>query len=100
MNKILENSEVSKVRLTGSVNADDIATLFEKSQYIRQIDLSKLTINTSTDPSEAEKQMVKIFWGITSEHAKLIINSDTYNRAPWLFKTLKRQRKLDIKIAG
>lgn len=31
MNKILENSEVSKVRLTGSVNADDIATLFEKS---------------------------------------------------------------------
>lgn len=98
MHNIIADSEVSSIRLTGSINADDIATLFEVSNNIRQIDLSNLTINTSTDPEELKKQMVKIFWRITSEHAKLIISSDTYNRAPWLFKTLKRQRKLDIKI--
>ena len=99
MHNIIAYSEVSSIRLTGSINADDIATLFEVSNNIRQIDLSNLTINTSTDPEELKKQMVKIFWRKTSEHAKLIINSDTYNRAPQLFKTLKRQRKIDIKIA-
>lgn len=99
MHNIIADSEVRSIRLTGSINADDIATLFEVSSNIRQIDLSKLTINTSTDPEELKKQMVKIFWRITSDHAKLIINSDTYNRDPQLFKTFKRQRKLDIKIA-
>lgn len=99
MHNIIADSEVSSIRLTGSINADDMATLFEVSNNIRQIDLSKLTINTSTDSEELKKQMVKIFWRITSDHAKLIISSDTYNRAPQLFKTLKRQRKLGIQIA-
>lgn len=98
MKEVLADSEVSSIRLTGSVNAGDIASLFEKSCNICRIDLSKLTINTSTDPEVLKKQMALIFWRITSEHTNLIINSDTYNKAPQLFKTLKRERKLNIKI--
>lgn len=98
MKEVLADSEVSSISLTGSVNAGDIASLFEKSCNICRIDLSKLTINTSTDPEVLKKQMVLIFWRITTKHANLIINSDTYNKAPQLFKTIKRERKLNIKI--
>lgn len=82
MKEVLADSEVSSISLTGSVNAGDIASLFEKSCNICRIDLSKLTINTSTDPEVLKKQMVLIFWRITTKHANLIINSDTYNKAP------------------
>ena len=98
MKEVLADSEVSSISLTGSVNAGDIASLFEKSCNIYRIDLSKLTINTSTDPDVLKKQMAIIFWRITSEHTNLIINSDTYNKAPQLFKTIKRERKINIKI--
>lgn len=99
MKEVLADSEVSSISLTGSVNADDIASLFEKSCNIYRIDLSNLTINTSTDPEVLKKQMALIFWRIDTKHTNLIINSDTYNKAPQLFKTLKRERKLNIKIA-
>lgn len=98
MKEVLADSEVSSISLTGSVNAGDIASLFEKSCNICRIDLSKLTINTSTDPEVLKKQMALIFWRIATKHANLIINSDTYNKAPQLFKTIKRERKLNIKI--
>lgn len=98
MKEVLADSEVSSISLTGSVNAGDIASLFEKSCNICRIDLSKLTINTSTDPDVLKKQMAIIFWRIVTKHANLIINSDTYNKAPQLFKTIKRERKLNIKI--
>lgn len=99
MKEVLADSEVSSLSLTGSVNAGDIDQLFEKSCNIYRIDLSKLTINTSTDPEVLKKQMALIFWRITTKHTNLIINSDTYNKAPQLFKTIKRERKLNIKIA-
>lgn len=98
MKEVLADSEVSSIRLTGIVNAGDIASLFEKSCNICRIDLSELTINTSTDPEVLKKQMAIIFWRITTKHANLIINSDTYNKAPQLFKTIKRERKINIKI--
>ena len=82
MKEVLADSEVSSISLTGSVNAGDIASLFEKSCNIYRIDLSKLTINTSTDPEVLKKQMVLIFWRIDTKHTNLIINSDTYNKAP------------------
>lgn len=98
MKEVLADSEVSSIRLTGSVNAGDIASLFEKSCKICRIDLSKLTINTSTDPEVLKKQMALIFWRIVTKHTNLVINSDTYNKYPQLFKTIKRERKLNIKI--
>lgn len=82
MKEVLADSEVSSISLTGSVNAGDIASLFEKSCNIYRIDLSKLTINTSTDPDVLKKQMALIFWRIVTKHTNLIINSDTYNKAP------------------
>lgn len=82
MKEVLADSEVSSISLTGSVNAGDIASLFEKSCNIYRIDLSKLTINTSTDPEELKKQMAIIFWRITTKHTNLVINSDTYNKSP------------------
>ena len=99
MKEVLADSEVSSISLTGSVNAGDIASLFEKSCNICRIDLSNLTINTSTDPEVLKKQMALIFWRIDTKHTNLIINSDTYNKAPQLFKTIKRERKINIKIA-
>lgn len=82
MKEVLADSEVSSISLTGSVNAGDIASLFEKSCKIYRIDLSELTINTSTDPEVLKKQMALIFWKIVTKHTNLIINSDTYNKAP------------------
>ena len=82
MKEVLADSEVSSISLTGSVNAGDIASLFEKSCNIYRIDLSKLTINTSTDPEVLKKQMALIFWRIVTKHTNLIINSDTYNKSP------------------
>ena len=98
MKQAFKNSKIRNIRLTGSIDAENIVQAFEKASNISQIDLSNLIINTQTDPKESERQTVKILWGLDMKYVKLKISRDLYNRSPRLFKKFKLENKDSIEI--